>query len=55
MILHSLTFAGFVLATLLVYYILDHRKQNYLLLVASYSFYFIWSWQFPTILAVVIV
>ncbi len=53
MIIHPLTFAGFVLLTLVIYYSLEHRLQKYLLLTASYIFYFTWSWQFPVVLAII--
>jgi D-alanyl-lipoteichoic acid acyltransferase DltB (MBOAT superfamily) len=52
MIIHSLTFAAFVLITLALYYLLEHRLQNILLLVASYIFYLTISWHFALILAI---
>lgn len=42
----SFQFAGFVLLTLVVYYLLPRRPQNVLLLVASYLFYASWSWWY---------
>ena len=52
MIIHSLTFAAFVLITLALYYQLGHRLQNILLLVASYIFYLTFSWHFALTLAI---
>ena len=46
----SLQFAGFVLITLAIYYLLPHRPQNALLLVASYVFYATWSWWYLLVL-----
>ncbi|NOZ13344.1 MAG: MBOAT family protein [Acidobacteria bacterium] len=48
----SATFALFVLAVLLVYYLLPRKSQNLLLLAASYLFYFSISFRFPVILAI---
>jgi alginate O-acetyltransferase complex protein AlgI len=47
----SLSFAGFVLLVLLVYYLVPRRAQNILLLLASIGFYATWSWLFPLELA----
>ena len=55
MIIHSATFAAFTLVTLALYYLLERRLQNLLLLVASYIFYLTFSWQFAVILAIVTV
>lgn len=49
MTLTSLNFAGFAAITLILYYALPHRPQNFLLLAASYLFYLTWS---PTFLVV---
>jgi alginate O-acetyltransferase complex protein AlgI len=46
----SITFSCFVLAVLVVYYLLSRRSQNILLLVASYIFYATWSLTFPLLL-----
>ncbi|MEW5872812.1 MAG: MBOAT family O-acyltransferase [Chloroflexota bacterium] len=46
----SLKFAIFVLASLLIYYLLPGKLQNSFLLLASYYFYVSWSWQFALIL-----
>jgi alginate O-acetyltransferase complex protein AlgI len=46
----SLDFAGFVVLTLLVYYVLPRRPQNILLLGVSYVFYVTWSWWYALVL-----
>lgn len=46
----SLTFAGFFILVLALYYLLPRRAQNGLLLAASYGFYASWSWVFPLVL-----
>ena len=48
----SLNFAAFVIVTLIMYYILPRRQQNWLLLVMSYAFYVSWSWFYAAILVV---
>jgi alginate O-acetyltransferase complex protein AlgI len=50
MSLTSLHFVYFLLAVLLVYYLLPRRGQNYWLLAASYIFYVSWAWQFALLL-----
>lgn len=47
----SLEFFGFLLIVLVIYYALPPRSQNTWLLVASYGFVIIWSWQFAVVLA----
>ncbi|MBN1566055.1 MAG: MBOAT family protein, partial [Anaerolineae bacterium] len=47
----SLNFAGFLIVTLIMYYILPRRQQNWLLLVMSYAFYVTWSWFYAAMLA----
>lgn len=49
----SLDFVLFVLATLLAYYAVPARAQNWILLLASYFFLYTWSWQFPVAVAAV--
>ncbi|MBI5957239.1 MAG: MBOAT family protein [Chloroflexi bacterium] len=51
MTITSLSFAGFVLITLALYYALPRRPQNILLLAASYVFYLTWSPTYTLILA----
>jgi alginate O-acetyltransferase complex protein AlgI len=46
----SLNFAGFVIVTLAIYYVLPRRQQNWLLLVMSYVFYVSWAWFYAAIL-----
>jgi D-alanyl-lipoteichoic acid acyltransferase DltB (MBOAT superfamily) len=46
MVFNSLTFLCFLALVLLAYFRLSHRKQNVLLLVASYVFYGWWDWRF---------
>jgi D-alanyl-lipoteichoic acid acyltransferase DltB (MBOAT superfamily) len=51
----SLAFAGFVLAVLMLYYVLPGKSQKFLLLAASYIFYISWDWRFAITLALVTV
>jgi alginate O-acetyltransferase complex protein AlgI len=46
----SLNFAGFVVLSLIIYYLLPRRPQNYLLLIASYVFYATWTWWYLLVL-----
>lgn len=46
-------FAIFTIFTLIVYYILPRRQQNYWLLLASYAFCITWAWQFAVVLFIV--
>jgi|WetSurMetagenome_2_1015567.scaffolds.fasta_scaffold16645_2 alginate O-acetyltransferase complex protein AlgI len=50
MIFHSLEFLTFFVSTVTVYWMLPHRWQNVLLLVASYVFY---GWVHPWFLALI--
>ncbi len=52
MAITSLQFAGFVLVTLIVYYALPRRPQNYWLLATSYFFALLWSSEVALILFV---
>jgi alginate O-acetyltransferase complex protein AlgI len=47
---NSLTFAVFLAAVLPLYYALDHKRQNAMLLAASYLFYGWWNWKFLSLL-----
>ena len=47
----SLYFVLFTLLTLVVYYVLPRRQQNYWLLIVSYIFCITWAWQFALVLA----
>jgi D-alanyl-lipoteichoic acid acyltransferase DltB (MBOAT superfamily) len=46
MVFNSLHFVWFFAAVYLLYRVLPHRAQNWLLLVASYYFYAAWDWRF---------
>jgi D-alanyl-lipoteichoic acid acyltransferase DltB (MBOAT superfamily) len=46
MLFNSWTFAWFFALVLPLYYALDWRRQNIMLLVASYVFYGWWDWRF---------
>ena len=43
-------FLLFVIGVFIIYHLLPHRAQNYWLLIASYTFYIFWSWQFALLL-----
>lgn len=46
MLFNSFTFWLFYLLVFIVYWKLQHKSQNYLLLIASYVFYAAWDWRF---------
>jgi alginate O-acetyltransferase complex protein AlgI len=46
MVFNSLHFAGFFAVVYLLYRVLPHRWQNWLLLLSSYYFYAAWDWRF---------
>lgn len=46
MLFNSLTFLVFIAVVLPLYFILSHRKQNLMLLIASYIFYGAWDIRF---------
>ena len=46
MLFNSITFFLFYLAVLLLYFLLPHRKQNILILIASATFYAAWDFRF---------
>ncbi len=50
MIFNSLTFVVFMLVVFTLYWALDRRRQNVLLLVASYVFYGWWDWRFLSLI-----
>jgi D-alanyl-lipoteichoic acid acyltransferase DltB (MBOAT superfamily) len=50
MIFNSLTFVLFLLIVFSLYWLLDRRRQNVLLLVASYVFYGWWDWRFLSLI-----
>ena len=51
MVFNSLHFLWFFLAVYVLYRLLPHRGQNWLLLAASYYFYAAWDWRFLSLLA----
>jgi D-alanyl-lipoteichoic acid acyltransferase DltB (MBOAT superfamily) len=53
--LTTLSFAGFTILVLILYYLLPRRPQNILLLIASYTFYFTWSWFYALLLLLITV
>ena len=50
MLFNSLTFAVFLAIVLPLYYLLNWRRQNVILLAASYVFYGWWDWRFLILL-----
>ncbi len=46
MLFNSLVFVAFFAAVFLVHRALPHRARNWLLLLASYTFYAAWNWKF---------
>lgn len=50
MIFNSLTFLIFLAIVYILYWKLNHRRQNILLFIASYVFYGWWDWRFLTII-----
>ena len=50
MVIISLQFAFFVIACLVIFYLLPGKAQNPFLLLASYYFYSTWSWGFAAVL-----
>jgi alginate O-acetyltransferase complex protein AlgI len=52
MLFNSKVFIIFFLIVYSLYLILDHKKQNRLLLIASYIFYGWWSWKFCILMLV---
>ena len=51
MLFNSWAFAAFFCTTFAIYLLLDHRRQNLLLLAASYVFYGLWNWKFLSLIA----
>jgi D-alanyl-lipoteichoic acid acyltransferase DltB (MBOAT superfamily) len=50
MVFDSYAFAAFFLVVYPLYLLFDHKRQNLLLLAASYFFYGFWSWKFLLLL-----
>ena len=51
MLFNSWAFLGFAAIVLPLYFVLPHRWQNRMLLLASYAFYAAWDWRFCFLLA----
>ena len=49
---NSIEFVAFLVIVLLVYYQLDHRRQNWFLLVASYVFYGWWDARYLALIVI---
>jgi len=52
MLFNSFAFALFFPIVLILYWVLSHRWQNRMLLVASYIFYGYWDWRFLSLIAI---
>jgi len=52
MLFHSLEFLIFFIIVYTLYLFLDHKKQNIMLLIASYIFYGFWDWRFLSLMFV---
>ncbi len=50
MLFNSWTFLAFILPVLGLYHCLGRRRQNQVLLVASYTFYGAWDWRFLSLI-----
>ncbi len=46
----TIEFAIFMVCVYLPYLVMNHRQQNYFLLVASYTFYAAWDWRFLSLI-----
>ncbi|MFP6581769.1 MAG: MBOAT family protein [Candidatus Hydrogenedentota bacterium] len=51
MLFNSWSFVFFFLTVLAIYWLLPHRRQNLLLVFASYGFYAVWDWRFLALIA----
>ena len=52
MLFNTLQFGVFFAFVLALYHALPHRKQNAMLLVASYFFYACWDWRFVSLILI---
>lgn len=52
MLFNSFEFFIFFVVVLILYFLLNHRWQNRMLLVASYVFYGFWDWRFLFLMAI---
>ena len=50
MVFNSLQFVQFFIVVYTLYRLLPHRRQNLMLLAASYVFYGAWDWRFVSLL-----
>ncbi|MDJ0961379.1 MAG: MBOAT family O-acyltransferase [Acidimicrobiia bacterium] len=50
MLFNSLQYAFFLVIVLALYQVLSRRRQNLMLLVASYAFYAAWDWRFLSLI-----
>ncbi len=50
MLFNSFQFIGFFIVVYSLYRLLNHRRQNYMLLAASYIFYGSWDWRFLSLI-----
>lgn len=50
MLFNSSQFAVFFIIIYILYIVLDHKRQNWLLLVGSYVFYGAWDWRFLSLI-----
>jgi len=50
MLFNSLQYGVFLLAVLALYQVLSRRRQNAMLLIASYVFYAAWDWRFLSLI-----
>ena len=52
MLFNSFIFWAFFALVIVIYWRLDHKRQNVLLLVASYIFYGYWDWRFLSLIII---
>lgn len=52
MLFNSFIFWAFFSLVIVVYWRLDHKRQNMLLLIASYVFYGYWDWRFLSLIII---
>lgn len=50
MLFNSIQFLIFITIVYSLYLMLNHRRQNYMLLIASYVFYAAWDWRFLSLI-----
>ena len=52
MLFNSFIFWAFFALVIVLYWRLDHKRQNFLLLIASYVFYGYWDWRFLSLIII---